>query len=112
MIKFGRNAAHRDRRRLGSVLCRSASRRSLDGTWKPVDIWGGMKEGHVVMAPYTNMPDDVKKMAEETEAKIKGGWNPFTGPIAKQDGTELAAKDAVQGRRPEAADTLPGRCSA
>ncbi len=25
------------------------------------------------MAPYTNMPDDVKKMAEETEAKIKSG---------------------------------------
>jgi basic membrane protein A len=25
------------------------------------------------MAPYTNMPDDVKKMAEEAEAKIKSG---------------------------------------
>jgi basic membrane protein A and related proteins len=42
-----------------------------------------------VMAPYTNMPDDVKKMAEETEAKIKSGdFNPYTGPITKQDGTE------------------------
>jgi basic membrane protein A len=28
-----------------------------------------MAEGNVVMAPYTNMPDDVKAMAEETEAK-------------------------------------------
>jgi simple sugar transport system substrate-binding protein len=26
-------------------------------------------------------------MAEATEKKIAGGWNPFTGPIAKQDGT-------------------------
>ena len=26
-----------------------------------------------MMAPYTNMPDDVKAMAEETEAKIKSG---------------------------------------
>ncbi len=33
----------------------------IDGTWKQIDVWGGMKEGHVVMAPYTNMPDDVKK---------------------------------------------------
>jgi basic membrane protein A len=61
----------------------------IDGTWKQQDVWGGMKEGHVVMAPYANMPDDVKKLAEETEAKIKSGeFNPFTGPIAKQDGSE------------------------
>lgn len=61
----------------------------MDGTWKQVDVWHGMKEGHVVMAPYTNMPDDVKKLAEETEAKIKdGSFNPFTGPIKKQDGSE------------------------
>jgi simple sugar transport system substrate-binding protein len=61
----------------------------IDGTWKQSDVWGGMKEGHVVMAPYTNMPDDVKKLAEETEARIKSGeFEPFTGPIAKQDGSE------------------------
>jgi simple sugar transport system substrate-binding protein len=61
----------------------------IDGSWKQQDVWGGMKEGHVVMAPYTNMPDDVKKLAEETEAKIKSGeFDPFTGPVAKQDGTE------------------------
>ncbi len=41
------------------------------------------------MAPYTNMPDDVKKLAEETEAKIKSGeLKPFTGPLKKQDGSE------------------------
>ena len=40
------------------------------------------------MGDYTNMPDDVKKMAQETEAKIKSGeLAPFTGPINKQDGT-------------------------
>lgn len=61
----------------------------MDGNWKQEDVWGGMKEGHVVMAPYTNMPDDVKKMAEDAQAKITSGeFNPFTGPIAKQDGSE------------------------
>jgi len=61
----------------------------MDGTWKQIDIWGGMHDGHVVMAPYTNMPDDVKAAAEETEAKIKNQtFNPFTGPIKKQDGSE------------------------
>ena len=61
----------------------------IDGTWQQVDVWEGMHEGHVVMAPYANMPDDVKKLAEETEAKIKDlTFNPFTGPISKQDGSE------------------------
>lgn len=68
---------------------------ALDGTWKPEDRWEGLKEGAVVMAPYANLPEDVVKMAQETEAKIKGGWNPFTGPIAKQDGSEFLAADAV-----------------
>jgi simple sugar transport system substrate-binding protein len=60
----------------------------VDGTWSQIDVWGGMKEGHVVMAPYTNMPDDVKAAAEAAEAKIKGGFEPFTGPVTKQDGSE------------------------
>ncbi|MBB2970750.1 BMP family ABC transporter substrate-binding protein [Mesorhizobium sp. RMAD-H1] len=60
----------------------------LDGTWKSQNIFHGMHEGLVVMAPYTNMPDDVKKMAEETQAKITSGeFKPFTGPINKQDGS-------------------------
>ena len=60
----------------------------LAGTWKPEDRWEGIKEGAVLMAPYTNLPDDVVAKAKETEAKIAGGWNPFTGPVAKQDGSE------------------------
>lgn len=60
---------------------------ALDGTWKPDNVWLGIKDGAVDLAPYTNMPDDVKAMAEATEKKIAGGWNPFTGPIKKQDGS-------------------------
>ncbi|OQP88212.1 BMP family ABC transporter substrate-binding protein [Rhizobium rhizosphaerae] len=61
----------------------------MDGTWKGGESsWDGLKDGILTMAPYTNMPDDVKKMAEETEAKIKSGAiHPFTGPIKKQDGS-------------------------
>ncbi|HEV7416664.1 MAG TPA: BMP family ABC transporter substrate-binding protein, partial [Tianweitania sediminis] len=61
----------------------------MDGTWTSGNIWDGLAEGILSMAPYTNMPDDVKAMAEETEAKIKSGeLKPFTGPINKQDGTQ------------------------
>jgi len=60
----------------------------LDGTWKSEDTWGGMDTGMVLLSPFTNMPDDVKTMAEETTAKIKSKtFHPFTGPITKQDGT-------------------------
>ena len=61
--------------------------KALDGSWKPEDRWDGIKAGAVFMAPYTNMPDDVKAMAEATQKKIADGWNPFTGPVAKQDGS-------------------------
>jgi basic membrane protein A and related proteins len=62
----------------------------LDGTWKSDNVWHGLKEGMVQMAPYTNMPDDVKAMAEETERRIASGeLHPFKGPIRKQDGTEV-----------------------
>ena len=68
----------------------------LDGTWEQVDVWHGMAEGNVVMAPYTNMPDDVKAMAEETQAKIASGeLEPFTGPITKQDGSDWLADGEV-----------------
>lgn len=61
----------------------------LDGSWKSEDTWGGFAQEMVHMAAFTNMPDDVKAMAEKTMADIKSGsFNPFTGPITKQDGTE------------------------
>lgn len=62
----------------------------LDGSWKSEDTWDGMQQGAVVLAPFANMPDDVKAMAEATAAKIKSGeFHPFTGVITKQDGTTV-----------------------
>jgi len=59
----------------------------LDGTWKSTDTWGGLKSKLVVMAPYTNMPDDVKKLAEKTQAAIEdGSLHPFKCPVIDQDG--------------------------
>ncbi len=63
---------------------------AMDGSWKPIDTWDGMAQGAVVLPPFKNIPDDVKKMAEETSAKIKAGTlKPFAGPISKQDGTQV-----------------------
>src|SRR3979409_2483437 len=36
---------------------------ALDKKWASADFWGGLSTGIVHMAPFTNMPDDVKKLA-------------------------------------------------
>ncbi|TDH39347.1 BMP family ABC transporter substrate-binding protein [Pseudohoeflea suaedae] len=70
---------------------------AMDGTWEGgKSSWDGLKDGILSMAPYTNMPDDVKAQAEETQAKIESGeLHPFTGPIKKQDGTEWLKEGEV-----------------
>jgi simple sugar transport system substrate-binding protein len=65
----------------------------LDGKWKTADTWDGMAKGAVFLPTIKNVPDDVKKMADETAAKIKAGTlKPFTGPIYKQDGSLAVAE--------------------
>lgn len=87
MIKFAPNAQLTSLTDEWGPYYISRVQAAIDGTWKPDNVWLGIKDGAVKLAPYTNMPDDVKAMAEATEKKIAGGWNPFTGPIAKQDGS-------------------------
>jgi len=65
----------------------------LDKTWTSGDVWGGLDSKMVVMAPYTNMPDDVKKLAMETEAAITSGkMHPFKCPIVAQDASTVECK--------------------
>ena len=70
----------------------SRARAVLDGEWKSADTWGGLNDGLVEMAAYTNMPSDVAALAKETEEKIRSGkMHPFTGPIKNQAGEIKAA---------------------
>jgi basic membrane protein A len=93
MIKFGPKA------QLTSILDTWAPyyiarvKAQLDGTWKEEDTWGGLETKMFAMAPYTNMPDDVKKMAEDTEAALSAGkLQPFNCPVMGQDGTAVECK--------------------
>ena len=66
----------------------SEAKAVMAGTWKSHDTWGGIKDGMVVLAPFTNMPDDVKALAEATKADVASGKiHVFQGPVTKQDGT-------------------------
>ena len=68
----------------------------LDGSWKSTDTWDGMGAGMVVMAPFTNMPQDVAALAQKTYDEIRSGkLHPFAGPINDQAGKEVVAAGAV-----------------
>jgi simple sugar transport system substrate-binding protein len=90
MIKFGPKA------QLTSIMDNWAPyyiervKAELDGKWETSDTWGGLKSNLVVMAPYTNMPDDVMKLAMDTQAAITDGkLVPFKCPVMGQDGKEV-----------------------
>jgi basic membrane protein A and related proteins len=65
----------------------------LAGTWKPTDVWGGLKSKMFIMAPYTNMPDDIKRLASDTETAVtEDRLHPFTCPLSTQEGTTVECK--------------------
>ena len=48
------------------------------------------------MAPFTNMPENVAKLAAATVDAIKSGTlNPFQGPIYNQDGKLMVEEGQV-----------------
>ena len=97
MIKFGPKAQlTADTDYWGNYYTERATA-VLNGKWKSEDTWGGLDAGMVVMSPYTNMPDDVKKMAMETQAAIKAGTlHPFKCPVVDQDGKTLECKGGTR----------------
>jgi simple sugar transport system substrate-binding protein len=68
----------------------------LENRWTTGQVWGGFDSGMVKMGPYANMPDDVKQMAQATEAAIREKrLHPFAGPIVDQAGQSRVAQGAA-----------------
>ena len=70
----------------------------LDGTWETGTYFGDISDCDetgcaVGMAPFTNMPDNVRAKAEEVKAGIEAGtYFAFTGPLKDSTG-KLQLKD-------------------
>ena len=65
----------------------------LENKWNADDTWGGLAAKMVVMAPFTNMPDDVKALAEKTTNAVKdGSILPFACPVIDQSGKTVECK--------------------
>jgi basic membrane lipoprotein Med (substrate-binding protein (PBP1-ABC) superfamily) len=73
---------------------------AMNGAWKSRSAYLRMDDGGIVLARYGPSYQDVKpadrKRINAVIAKIKGGWQPFTGPIKDQAGQiKVAANQAV-----------------
>jgi simple sugar transport system substrate-binding protein len=73
------------------------TRALLDGSWKSTDIWHGLTEKMVVMAPYgPKVTPEVVAAADKVQQGIMNGTlHPFTGPITDQKGTQQVAAGAT-----------------
>ncbi len=69
----------------------------IDGTWEATDTWGGIGSGMVELAPFSDrIPEEVQAEAQAAaDAIAAGDLDPFTGPIARQDGSQWLAEGEV-----------------
>ncbi|MFQ1702875.1 BMP family ABC transporter substrate-binding protein [Loktanella agnita] len=65
----------------------------IDGTWESTDTWDGIGAGMVGIGEITDaVPAEVKASAEALRDSIASGeYQPFTGPLNKQDGSAWLA---------------------
>lgn len=65
----------------------------LAGTWKPANVWGGIKEGMIKLAPLNPaVPKDVAALVAAKEKDIGAGkLHPFQGPVKDSEGKERVA---------------------
>jgi basic membrane protein A and related proteins len=66
---------------------------ALDGSWKPGNVWGGVKEGMIRVGDFgTKTPKAVQDEVLARQRDIAAGkLRPFTGPIADNEGHEVLA---------------------
>ena len=77
------------------ALYTQLTREVLEGSWHSRDIWGGIKEGMISLAPLNPaVPQEVARLVAAQEAAIKAGeLHPFQGPLRNQDGVVMVAAD-------------------
>jgi len=69
----------------------------IGGTWKGTNVWGGIKDGMIKLAPLNPaVPKDVADLvAAKTNDIASGKLHPFTGPLKDNTGKERLAAGKV-----------------
>ncbi len=73
------------------VVYKKVAEEVHNGTWASGQYWGGLADGVVDLAPYSDLvPQDVRDLVEAKRAEIVAGtWDVFTGPINNQAGEPM-----------------------
>jgi simple sugar transport system substrate-binding protein len=63
----------------------------LDGSWKSEDVWGGLSDNALDLAPYNKaVPKHVRAVVDHAKSLIaQGKLHPFAGPINDQSGKQM-----------------------
>ena len=79
------------------VIYKKVAEEVHNGTWTSYQYWGGLADGVVGLAPYSDLvPQEVRDMVEAKKAEIvAGSWDVFTGPINDNAGEEKVAEGAT-----------------
>jgi basic membrane protein A len=66
---------------------------AIDGKWQPDNVWGGIKDGMIKLAPFNKaVPADVQALVKKAQDEIAAGkLAPFMGPMKTNDGKEVLA---------------------
>ncbi len=94
MSKYGPKAQLTAVTHLWGGLYTQLTREVLDGTWKPRDVWGGIKDGMIKLAPFSDaVPAKVRDLvAAKGQAIRTGAFHPFQGPVRDQEGKVRVAE--------------------
>jgi len=97
MSKYGPNAQITAVTHVWDKYYTERAQAVLDGSWKPDNVWGGIKDGMIQMGPFgKTVPKDVQDLMKKAEADIAAGkLHPFTGPFKDNEGKERLAAGKV-----------------
>jgi basic membrane protein A len=98
MSKYGPNAQITAVTHVWDKYYTERAQAALAGSWKPDNVWGGIKEGMIQMGPFgKTVPKDVQDLMKKAEADIAAGkLHPFSGPMKDNEGKErLASGKAI-----------------
>jgi simple sugar transport system substrate-binding protein len=99
MSKYGPNAQLTAVTHQWGAYYTKAVSDAMAGKWKPGNVWGGLKEGMIKMAPFNPVvPKETQDLVNRTSADIAAGkFHPFTGPLKDNEGKERLAAGKVIG---------------
>jgi simple sugar transport system substrate-binding protein len=97
MSKYGPKAHLTASTHLWGDIYIKAAQDVLAGKWKPMNVWGGIKDNMVKLAPINAaVPAEVKDRVAKVEKDIVAGkFHPFAGPVKDNEGKERVAAGKV-----------------